>query len=100
MPTTAWIEYVPDAPSGSLDWILYFKRQGRTARGKCQLSLLIESKLRAWLLEVCGLPLHTLSFDQLLLIAQGKECEAKRLHVRGHDTLMHRLEGAHCGRGG
>jgi hypothetical protein len=43
VPTTAWIEYHPTFKS-SLDWTLWFERQGRYARGKCQLRLLIESK--------------------------------------------------------
>ena len=40
------------------------------------------------------MPLSTLSYGQLRLIAEGKSLEARRLHVRGHDTLMHRPETA------
>jgi hypothetical protein len=91
VPTTAWIEYHPTFKS-SLDWTLWFERQGRYARGKCQLRLLIESKLRSWLLQECGVPLYTLTYEELRLIAEGKVREALRIHVRGHDTLMHRIE--------
>jgi hypothetical protein len=38
------------------------------------------------------MPLHTLTYAELRLITEGKIPEAKRLHVRGHDTLMHRPE--------
>ena len=41
-----------------------------------------------------GLPLHTLTYTELRLITEGKISEAKRLHVRGHDILMHRSETA------
>jgi hypothetical protein len=91
VPTTAWIEYHPTFKS-SLDWTLWFERQGRFAHGKCQLRLLIESKLRSWLLQECGVPLFTLTYEELRLIAEGKVRDALRLHVRGHDTLMHRLD--------
>ena len=57
---------------------------------KCPLRLEVESRLRAWLLRVSGLPLHTLTYTELRLITEGKIAEAKRLHVRGHDILMHR----------
>jgi hypothetical protein len=80
-PTTAWIEYHPTF-KGALDWTLWFERQGHYARGKCQLRLLIESKLRSWLLQQCGVPLFTLTYEELRLIAEGKIPEAKRLHVR------------------
>jgi hypothetical protein len=91
VPTTAWIEYHPTFKS-SLDWTLWFERQGRYARGKCQLRLLIESKLRSWLLQECGVPLHTLTYEELRLIVEGKVRDALRIHVRGQDTLMHRLD--------
>jgi hypothetical protein len=93
-PAPAWIAHQPGVPKGALDWTLWFERDGRNARGKCQLRLLIESKLRSWLLRECGVPLHALMYEELRLIAEGKIREAKRLHVRGHDTLMHRPETA------
>ena len=37
---------------------------------------------------VSGLPLHTLTYTELRLIAEGKIHEAHRLHIRGHDTFM------------
>ena len=59
---------------------------------KCPLRLEIESRLRSWLLRVSGMPLNTLTYTQLRLITEGKITEAWRLHIRGHDTLMHRPE--------
>ena len=79
---------------GSLDWTLWFERQGRYARGKCQLRLEIDSRLRSWLLRECKLPLYTLSYAELRLIAEGKSHEARHIHVHGIDTLMHRAETA------
>jgi hypothetical protein len=35
-------------------------------------------------------PPYTLTYEELRLIAEGKVREALRIHVRGHDTLMHR----------
>ena len=64
----AWIEHSPSLQDRS-DWTLWYEHSGRLARGKCQLRLLIESKLRSWLLEVCGVPLHTLTYEELRLIA-------------------------------
>jgi hypothetical protein len=93
VPATAWIEYHPTFKD-ALDWTLWFERQGRYTRGKCQLRLLVESKLRSWLLQECGVPLHTLTYEELRLLAEGKVREALRLHVRGHDTLMHRTDTA------
>jgi hypothetical protein len=43
-------------------------------------------------LKECGVPLVTLTYEELRLIAEGKVREAMRIHVRGHDTLMHRLD--------
>jgi hypothetical protein len=57
---------------------------------KCPLRLDIESRLRLWLLRVSGMPLNTLTYTQLRLITEGNIQQAKRLHVRGLDTLMHR----------
>ena len=63
---------------------------GRLARGKCQLRLEIESKLKAWLLQRCGVPLSTLSYEELRLVAEGKIREALRLHAHEIDILMPR----------
>ena len=93
VPAKAWIEHQPWR-HGSPDWTLWYERHGRLARGKCQLRLQIESQLRSWLLRVSGMPLHTLTYTELRLIAEGKIPEARRLHVRGCDTLMHRPETA------
>jgi hypothetical protein len=37
-------------------------------------------------------PLYTLTYEELRLIAEGKVREALRIHVRGLDTLMHRTD--------
>jgi hypothetical protein len=74
------------------DWQLWVERNGKMTSAKCPLRLEIESRLRSWLLRVSGMPLHTLTYTQLRLITEGKIAAAKRLHVRGHDILMHRLE--------
>lgn len=82
LPVKALIAHKP-WQHGSPDWELWFEHRGRMAHGKCQLRLLIESKLRAWLLEHYGMPLATLSFEELRLIAIGKGTDARRLHA-GH----------------
>jgi hypothetical protein len=85
----AWIEHKP-WQYGSTDWMLWFEHRGQLARGKCQLRFEIESKLKAWLLRQCGVPLSTLSYDELRLIAEGKTREALRLRAHGIDTYMPR----------
>ena len=85
----AWIEHRSWHLRG-VDWQLWVERDGRMTSAKCPLRLEIESLLRSWLLRVSGLPLNTLTYTQLRLITEGKIPEAKRLHVRGHDTLLHR----------
>jgi hypothetical protein len=89
--STAWIEHRSWHLRG-IDWQLWIERNGRMTRAKCPLRLEIESSLRSWLLRVSGMPLNTLTYTQLRLITEGKIPAAKRLHVRGHDTLMHRAE--------
>jgi hypothetical protein len=87
----AWIDHRSWHLRG-VDWQLWIERNGRMTSAKCPLRLEIESRLRSWLLQVSGMPLHTLTYTQLRLITEGKIPEAKRLHIRGHDTLVHRLE--------
>jgi hypothetical protein len=89
----AWIDHRSWHLRGC-DWQLWIERKGRMTSAKCPLRLEVESRLRAWLLRVSGLPLHTLTYTELRLITEGKIAEAKRLHVRGHDILMHRPETA------
>ena len=88
---TAWIEHRSWHRRG-VDWQLWIERQGRMTSTKCPLRLEIESRLRSWLLRVSGMPLNTLSYTELRLITEGKIPAARRLHIRGRDTLMHRLE--------
>jgi hypothetical protein len=87
----AWIDHKSWHLRG-IDWQLWVERNGRMTSAKCPLRLEIESLLRSWLLRVSGLPLNTLTYTQLRLITEGKIAAARRLHVRGHDTLMHRPE--------
>ena len=89
----AWIDHRSWHLRGC-DWQLWIERKGRMTSAKCPLRLEIESRLRSWLLRVSGLPLHTLTYTELRLITEGKILEAKRLRVRGRDTLMHRPETA------
>ncbi len=89
VPVKAWIEHSPWR-YGSTDWQLWYEREGRLARGKCQLRLEIESKLRSWLLRRCRVPLNTLSYEELRLVAEGKIREALRLHAQGIEALMPR----------
>jgi len=81
VPATAWIERKP-VPHGGLEWQLWFERGDRLVRGKCQLQLEIESRLRSWLLRECKMPLYTLSYEELRLIADGKIRDARRVHVQ------------------
>jgi hypothetical protein len=81
----AWIEHKP-WQHGSTDWTLWYERQGQLARGKCQLRLEIESRLRAWLLEHYRLPLRTLSFEEFRLMAEGKGSSARHAHSRSLTT--------------
>jgi hypothetical protein len=87
----SWIEHRSWHLRG-IDWQLWIERNGRVTSAKCPLRLEIESRLRSWLLRVSGMPLNTLTYTELRLIAEGKIPAAKRLHVRGQDILMHRLE--------
>ena len=88
---TAWIEHRSWHLRG-VDWQLWIERKGRMTSAKCPLRLEIESRLRSWLLRVSGMPLNTLTYTQLRLITEGNISEARRLHVRGHGTLMPRLD--------
>ncbi len=90
----AWIVHKAPERVGGTDWELWVKRNGAFSRSKCQLRLEVESLLRSWLLRECRVPLSTLTYDELRLIAEGKVREALRTHVRGLDTLMHRTETA------
>jgi hypothetical protein len=88
----AWIVHKTPDRVGGIDWELWVKRNGAFSRSKCQLRLAVESRLRSWLLRECGMPLNTLTYIELRLIAEGKRQEARRIHARGIDTLTHRFE--------
>ena len=80
----AWIVHQNPERAGGIDWELWIERNGKLSRAKCQLRLEVESLLRSWLLRHCRVPLSTLSYDELRLIAEGKVREALRAHVRGY----------------
>jgi hypothetical protein len=88
----AWIVHKAPERVGSIDWELWIKRNGAFSRSKCQLRLAVESRLRSWLLRECRVPLSTLTYDELRLIAEGKREEARHLHSHGRSLLMHRIE--------
>ena len=90
----AWIVHKDPERTGGIDWELWIARNGKLSRAKCQLRLEVESLLRSWLLRECRVPLSTLSYLELRLIAEGKVREALRARVRGRDTLMHRPDTA------
>jgi hypothetical protein len=56
------------------NWRLWVKRRPELlpSKGKSPTGLLIESRLRAWLLQRFHLKLRDLSFEELCAIAQGK----------------------------
>jgi hypothetical protein len=72
----AWISYYPPSfnPFDRHDWRLWVKRrEHEPARArKSPTGLLIESRLRAWLLQRFRRRLRDLSFEELCAIAQGK----------------------------
>jgi hypothetical protein len=87
----AWIEHEPWRYGGT-DWQLWIERKGTLTRGKCPLGLEVESRLRSWLLRELKIPLHTLSYTELRLIAEGKREEARRIHAHGINTLTARMD--------
>jgi hypothetical protein len=62
------------------NWRLWVRRRPELlpSKGKSPTGLLIESRLRAWLLQRFHLKLRDLSFEELLAIAQGKHPTPKR----------------------
>src|SRR3954470_4888499 len=87
----AWIEHYPRLGDslehlGEIpDWRLWVAPPGRPAsRQKSPTRLLIESRLRAWVLRRCGRCLPTLTFAELVRLAEGKPvATAPRVyHVR------------------
>jgi hypothetical protein len=87
----AWIKHKPWR-YGDTDWRLWIERDGKLTLDKCPLRLEIESRLRSWLLRECKLPLNTLSYDELRLIAEGRYEEARRIHAHSVNTLTARLD--------
>jgi hypothetical protein len=78
----AWISYYPPAlkPYDRQDWRLYVRhRPSEPPRtGKSETFLLVESRLRAWLLQHFHRRLRDLSFEELLAIAQREYLTPKR----------------------
>ena len=73
----AWISYHPPSfdPHDRHDWRLWVKRHEYepALSRKSPTRLLIESRLRAWLLQRFHKRLSDLRFEELCQIAQGKE---------------------------
>ena len=89
----AWIEHKPWRYGGT-DWQLWIECKGTMTRAKCPLRIEMESLLRSWLLRELKMPLSTLSYTELRLIAEGKREEARRFHAHGLNLLMPRIETA------
>ncbi len=70
----AWISYYPPALNNGHDWRLYIRpRASEPPRtGKSETFLLVESRLRAWLLQRFRRRLRDLRFAELCQIAQHK----------------------------
>src|ERR671927_1481642 len=88
----AWIEHYPRLGDhlehlGEIpDWRLWVKLPDRAAsRQKSPTRLLIESRLRAWVLRRCGRCLPTLSFAELVRLAQGLPVQATPRVYHGRD---------------
>src|SRR4051794_28859050 len=87
---TAWIEHYPrlgdhlDHLGEVPDWRLWVQLPGKPAsRLKSPTRLMIESRLRAWVLRRCGRCLPTLVFAELLRLAQGQPVPAPRRVYHG-----------------
>ncbi len=78
----AWISYYPPLfdPRDRHDWRLWVKRKPDepALSRKSPTRLLIESRLRAWLLQRFRRRLRDLCFEELCAIAQGKHPTPKR----------------------
>src|SRR4051812_48112811 len=80
----AWIEHYPRLGDdfqrlGEIpDWRLWVEYHGKPSLAKSPTKLLIESQLRAWVLRQCGRCLAMLSFDELVLLAQGRPAPAPK----------------------
>ena len=70
----AWISYYPPAFNNGYDWRLYVKhKEGEPPRtGKSETFLLVESRLRAWLLQRFRRRLRDLRFAELCQVAEQK----------------------------
>ena len=88
----AWIEHYPRLGDdlqrlGEIpDWRLWVQLHGRPASvQKSPTKLLVESQLRAWVLRRCGRCLPTLTFAELVRIAQGLPVPAAPRVYHGRD---------------
>ena len=72
VPVEAWISTEAQGQLRGSDWAL-FVRSGRAVTAeKNPTRLVVESRLRAWLLSRYGRPLYTLRFRDLARIAAGE----------------------------
>jgi hypothetical protein len=81
VPAQAWVAKKPWRYGGT-DWELWIIRDGMPVRATGQLQLEIQSRLRAWPLRRYHLRLLTLSFDELLRVAEGAGKRVAREHPR------------------
>ncbi len=74
-------------PLGEIpDWRLWVELPGkRPSLSKSPTKLAIESRLRAWTLRCCGRPLSTLTFAELVCLAQGLPAPAPKKVYHGRD---------------
>src|SRR3954454_13978124 len=88
----AWIEYCP-RPGDHVehlgevpDWRLWVAPPGRPAsRQKSPTRLLIESRLRVWVLRRCGRCLPTLAFAELVRVASHENTPVTKFQEWKHD---------------
>src|SRR3954464_3315469 len=88
----AWVEHYPRLGDslehfGEIpDWRLWVAPPGRPAsRQKSPTRLLVESQLRAWVLQRSGRGLPTLVFAELVQLAEGKPVPAAPRVYHGRD---------------
>src|SRR4051794_13684728 len=101
----AWIEHYPRLGDqlehlGEIpDWRLWVALPGRPAnRQKSPTRLLIESRLRAWVLRRSGRCLPTLVFAELVQLAEGKPVSAAPRVYHGRDESYARWKSGSFGK--
>ena len=89
----AWIEHYPRLGDhlerlGEIpDWRLSVEYHGKPSLAKSPTRLLIESQLRAWVLRQSKRCLATLTFDELMRLAQGLTAPAQKSVMRRRTSV-------------